>query len=230
VPAADAALRAELERFSNGELVVRLTELDPVAAEIVDLKNRRRMIRAIEIALVSGTPISEQRTQWQQKKTVAARRGIGFQPMDLIGTGEGASGSGPCHGEEDSSAGSRCHDQEQSGVFVFRDREDLYQRINQRVEGMLSDGVIDEVRRAGEISRTAEQMIGVRDIRRHLAGDISLAECTSRIQQTTRRYAKRQLTWFRNQSNFEPLNLSLLKRNEAVERICAAAVAVRGSE
>jgi tRNA dimethylallyltransferase len=116
---------------------------------------------------------------------------------------------------------------EADGVFVFRDREDLYQRINDRVEAMLRNGAIEEVRDAGEISRTAGQMIGVRDIRKYLTGEVSLAECTSRIQQATRRYAKRQLTWFRNQSNFKQLNLSLLKHNEAVEWICAAALAGR---
>ena len=102
-----------------------------------------------------------------------------------------------------------------AGVFVFRDREELYSRINQRVEGMFENGVIEEVRAAGEVSATASQMIGFREIRQLLNGEMSIPQCVAAIQQATRRYAKRQLTWFRRQTNFSPLNLSLLTHNEA---------------
>jgi tRNA dimethylallyltransferase len=100
-------------------------------------------------------------------------------------------------------------------VFVFRDREELYQRINQRVEAMFEQGIIEEVRAAGLMGATASQMIGLREIRELLDGKMSLIQCIAAIQQATRRYAKRQLTWFRRQSNFSPLNLSLLTHNEA---------------
>lgn len=104
-----------------------------------------------------------------------------------------------------------------TGIFVFRDREELYQRINQRVETMFERGVIEEVRSAGVTSTTASQMIGLREIRGLLAGKTSLPQCVAEIQQATRRYAKRQLTWFRRQTNFAPLNLSLLTHKEAVK-------------
>jgi tRNA dimethylallyltransferase len=58
-------------------------------------------------------------------------------------------------------------------------------------------------------------MIGLREIRELLAGKQSLPQCIAEIQQATRRYAKRQLTWFRRQTSFSPLNLSLLTHNEA---------------
>ncbi len=102
-----------------------------------------------------------------------------------------------------------------TGVFVFRDREELYARINQRVEAMFEQGVIEEVRAAGLMGTTASQMIGLREIRELLDGKMSLMQCIAEIQQATRRYAKRQLTWFRRQTNFSPLNLSLLTHNEA---------------
>jgi tRNA dimethylallyltransferase len=104
-----------------------------------------------------------------------------------------------------------------TGIFVFRDREELYQRINQRVETMFERGVIEEVCSAGVTSTTATQMIGLREIRELLAGKISLPQCIAEIQQATRRYAKRQLTWFRRQTNFAPLNLSFLTHKEAVK-------------
>ena len=107
-------------------------------------------------------------------------------------------------------------DVDPQGVFVFRDREALYRRINNRVEMMFASGVIDEVRAAGALSLTAEKMIGLREIRQLLDREIPLSECIAAIQRATRRYAKRQLTWFRHQTSFEPLNLSLLTHNEAV--------------
>jgi len=84
---------------------------------------------------------------------------------------------------------------------------------------MFENGVIEEVRAAGAMSDTASKMIGLREIRELLEGKMSILQCVAAIQQATRRYAKRQLTWFRRQTNFEPLNLSLLSRVEAVERI-----------
>jgi tRNA dimethylallyltransferase len=84
---------------------------------------------------------------------------------------------------------------------------------------MFAGGVIEEVRAAAVMSATASQMIGLREIRELLAGKKSLPQCIAEIQQATRRYAKRQLTWFRRQSNFLPLNLSFLTHNEAVKWI-----------
>jgi tRNA dimethylallyltransferase len=102
---------------------------------------------------------------------------------------------------------------------VFRDRDELYERINQRVETIFEHGVIEEVRTAGTTSATASQMIGLREIQELLVGKKSLQQCVAEIQQATRRYAKRQLTWFRRQTNFAPLNLSFLTHNEAVKWI-----------
>jgi tRNA dimethylallyltransferase len=62
-------------------------------------------------------------------------------------------------------------------------------------------------------------MIGLKEIRELLKGEMSILQCVAAIQQATRRYAKRQLTWFRRQTNFEPLNLSLLTHQEAVKWI-----------
>jgi tRNA dimethylallyltransferase len=109
------------------------------------------------------------------------------------------------------------------GVFLFRDREDLYARIDSRVEAMFSDGVVEEVRAAGEIGATAGQTLGLRQIRDLLAGRISELKCIASIQQATRRYAKRQLTWFRRQTSFEPLNLSHTGSSEAIEWIARKA-------
>jgi tRNA dimethylallyltransferase len=72
---------------------------------------------------------------------------------------------------------------------------------------------------AGAMSETASKMIGLCETRELLDGKMSILQCVAAIQQATRRYAKRQLTWFRRQTNFQPLNLSLLSQNEAVKKI-----------
>jgi tRNA dimethylallyltransferase len=106
------------------------------------------------------------------------------------------------------------------GVFVFRERAELYRRIDRRVEEMFRQGVVAEVAAVHEISSTAAKTIGFAQIRRLLEKKISEEECMATIQQLSRRYAKRQLTWFRQQTSFEPLNLSLLKdSSRAVDSI-----------
>ena len=109
------------------------------------------------------------------------------------------------------------------GVFVFLDRDELYRRINRRVEKMFAQHVIEEVRALRSVSATAEKAIGLREIRELLDGNISEKECILRIQQGTRHYAKRQLTWFQQQTNFEPLNLSSYGTPEATELIAQKA-------
>ncbi len=180
LPAANAALRARLEHCSEGELLVRLRGLDAKTAETIDARNKRRLIRAVEICLLSQRPVSELR-----QRTAPISRA--------------------------------------PGVFLFRDRDDLYQRINERVLTMFAEGVVEEVRAVKNESATAAQTLGLAQIRELIAGRISEAECIAAIQQATRRYAKRQLTWFQRQTNFEPLNLSRTGSSEAVEWIARKA-------
>ncbi len=110
-------------------------------------------------------------------------------------------------------------DPDPPGVFVFRDRADLHDRINRRVEEMFVRGAIEEARDAGAMSGTAAKMIGLRDLREMLDRKISVNEAEERIKAATRQYAKRQLTWFRHQTTFPALNLSQLSHGEARERI-----------
>ena len=106
-----------------------------------------------------------------------------------------------------------------AGVCLLRDRAELYERINSRLHGMFANGVVEEVRNLGEVGPTAAQTLGLQQIRELLAGNSSEAECIASIQQATRRYAKRQLTWFGRQTSFEALNLSRTGFAEAIECI-----------
>ena len=190
VPSAEPDLRALLNEMSLADLQKKLCALDRKTT--VDLKNRRRVVRAIEICLLSGKPASQvvAASLWD------AQRGHANEPQRRASHSEAA-----------------------TGVFVFRDRADLYDRINRRVEKMFDAGVIEEVRAAGATSETASKMIGLGEIRDLLDGRMSIPQCVATMQQATRRYAKRQLTWFRRQTNFQSLNLSLLTTNEAVKWI-----------
>ena len=79
------------------------------------------------------------------------------------------------------------------------DRETLYDRINRRVDIMLAEGLIDEARQFIDIDDypTAAQAIGYKEIMPYLKGESPLTPCVERLKQETRKYAKRQLTWFR---------------------------------
>lgn len=187
LPAANQQLREKLERATTEELFRSLRALDPTAAETIDHYNRRRVIRAVEVCLLTGRPFSANRTEW--KETTAA-----------------------------------------NGLFVYRDRDELYSRIDRRVDEMFAAGVVEEVRAAMDIGPTATQTLGLREIRALIAGEISQADCVAKIQQATRRYAKRQLTWFRGQTNFPSLNLSAHRPDEAVELISQPAARVFAGE
>ena len=81
----------------------------------------------------------------------------------------------------------------------FSDRQKLYDRINLRVDLMLEQGLMDENRRLldKKLSKTAFQAICFKEFLPHLTGSASLEECAENLKMQTRRYAKRQLTWFR---------------------------------
>ncbi|MBQ2973723.1 MAG: tRNA (adenosine(37)-N6)-dimethylallyltransferase MiaA [Clostridia bacterium] len=80
-----------------------------------------------------------------------------------------------------------------------RDRQFLYDRINKRVDIMLENGLVEEAREFFEspLGRTARQAIGYKELNPYFSGEKTLEECVENLKMQTRRYAKRQLTWFR---------------------------------
>ena len=180
LPAFEPKLRAELEEKSDESLIAELERLDPVGAAATNLKNRRYVIRALEITLLGGRPMSDQKNEWQA--------------------------SSPSY----------------RGVFLQREREPLYQRINARTLKMFEDGLIEEISALGELSETAEKAIGIREVRQLLAGEIDQDTCIEKIQQATRRYAKRQMNWFRREQGFASICITDADTpDSAVARILA---------
>lgn len=176
LPPANPELRKNLDALSVAELSMQLSQLDSKTAQSIDSKNKHRLLRAVEICLLTGRPASELRQLAAPVK-------------------------------------------EPRGIVLLRDRADVYRRIDQRVEMMFASGVVEEVRAAGKVGATAAKTLGLIDIRELISGKISEVECIARIQQASRRYAKRQLTWFGRQTNFESLNLSRYGSSEAIELI-----------
>ena len=164
LPGADATLRASLEKEPLHALVARLLSLDP--ASKVDVRNPRRVIRALEVCLLTGRPFSGFRTEW---------------------SGDSAP----------------------RGLILTRARDELHTAIHARTDAMFAAGVIEEVAAAGEVGPTAAQMLGLAEIRAHLAGKITRDKCIESIALATRQYAKRQLTWFRKERGFGWIDLSV---------------------
>lgn len=85
--------------------------------------------------------------------------------------------------------------------ITYSDREKLYERINKRVDIMLENGLLEEAANSLNKGKTAKQAIGHKELIPYLNGEISLEEAVENLKRETRRYAKRQLTWFRRNEN-----------------------------
>lgn len=153
------ALRDALAALGGPELARWLAALDPESAARIDPRNVRRVVRALEVTLVTGTPISV-----LQRKTPP--------PYDMLLLG------------------------------LQRARDDLYARIDARVDAMLAAGLLDEVQRlaARGYGRGVPAMsgLGYRQLLDHLDGALTLDEAVARIKFETHRFARQQATWFRS--------------------------------
>ena len=168
VPPANPHLRKELEISGLPQLQERLRLLDPVGYAQIDVQNPRRVIRAVEVSILTGKPFSSFREEWNEI------------PGNL------------------------------RGVLLERDRDELYARIDLRVEQMFESGALEEVARAEEIGPTAAQTLGLRETQAVLRGEMSLSECITAIQHASRKYAKRQMTWYRRETWLQKVDLSAM--------------------
>ena len=92
-------------------------------------------------------------------------------------------------------------------IGLERPREELYDRINRRVEQMIADGLIEEAKAVYPLRRlNSLQTVGYRELFAHFDGEYDLARAIELIQQNSRHYAKRQMTWFRRDKTIHWLN------------------------
>ena len=158
-------LRASALEHGPRHLHKMLERLDSNAADQIAPADEQKLIRAIEICLLTRKSLSEVHRSGRKPLTGWSILKIGLQPG----------------------------------------RDALVQRIDKRTEIMLQAGWLEEVSRLLENGLPDDakpfQFIGYRELRSHLRGEIALAAARSAIQQGTRQYSKRQLTWFRREAN-----------------------------
>lgn len=182
----DLALRAELEAFAKTRgaeaLHAQLAEHDPEAAKSIDPRNVRRVVRALEVCIRAGRPISE-----------LQRREPPPYHLYIVG--------------------------------LTRPREELYRRIDARVDTMMTTGLLEEVKRlvaAGyDWGLPAMSGLGYAQLGEYLQGELALEEAIERIKYETHRFVRQQYTWFRlDDPNIHWFDLS----QQSVDDILAAVV------
>ena len=106
-------------------------------------------------------------------------------------------------------------------IGLKRDRKKLYERINKRVDLMIEEGLVEEVKYLSnkyELSETALQALGYKELFNYLNDNYDLDEAIRLIKRNTRRFAKKQLTWFRRDDDIHWFNLSNLNWNQVYEQ------------
>lgn len=161
VPKADPQLREDLDRRLREEglesLRMDLKRLDPEAYSNIDITNPQRVLRAVEVCLLSGKTFSS------FKQTAAKKRDFEIEKICMV-----------------------------------RPREEMAERISKRVDQMLEDGLVEEVRALQQYRNLpALRTVGYAEIFDYLDGNCTLEQAAEKIKTNTRHYAKRQLTWWR---------------------------------
>lgn len=106
-------------------------------------------------------------------------------------------------------------------IFLNDNRESLYDRINKRVDKMLADGLIEEVKNIGinNYSMTSKVAIGYKEVIQYLNNEIDYNEMVELIKKNSRHYSKRQFTWFKNQDNCQVVNINLEDFNKTIDEV-----------
>ena len=162
----DITRRTLLDRYEKEglePLVNELRLLDPEYYRIVDLKNPKRVIHALEICYMTGRTYTSFRTQTTKER-----------PFHIIKIG------------------------------LHREREELYDRINRRVDQMVADGLIDEARRVYPYRHlNSLNTVGYKELFAHFDGTCTLEFAIEKIKQNSRIYSRKQMTWFRRDSTIQ---------------------------
>ena len=181
LPTKDEKIRKDLEKKSLEELQEILKELDLQAYNEIDLNNKLRLVRAIEVCKITGGKFSELRVKNIKKNNYNFLK-----------------------------------------VFLTRNREELYERINKRVDIMIQKGLVEEAKKVYnnyEDSLYKISAIGYKELFNYFDGKVSLEEAIEDIKRESRRYAKRQMTWFRKEKDYLIYNLSEISEKEIIEDI-----------
>ncbi len=107
------------------------------------------------------------------------------------------------------------------GYFLYRNRDELYRRINNRVDSQIERGLVQEARKLLSYGKgiTAFQALGYKEMLPYIEGRVSLEEAVRNLKRRTRQFAKRQFTWFRKEKGFKWINLSEIPEQEVINII-----------
>jgi tRNA dimethylallyltransferase len=167
IPTIRDDIRNEMKRRYAEEgleaLCADLQRLDPEHYAVVDRKNYRRVIHALEICYQTGQTYTSFRKQERKQR-----------PFRIVKIG------------------------------LNSERDELYQRINSRVDQMMTDGLLDEARSLyDKRSNNALNTVGYKEMFAYLDSTWTLDEAIERMKGNTRRYARKQLTWFRRDTEMQ---------------------------
>ena len=173
IPTVDSEIREQLKKRLQTEglepLRNELRLLDPEYYKIVDLKNPKRIVHALEICYTSGKPYFSFRINEKKER-----------PFQIIKIG------------------------------LRRDRNDLFDRINRRVDMMMEEGLLEEAQKLYPLRHlNALNTVGYKELFLHFDGKWDLSLAIEKIKKNTRDYAKKQMTWFAHDNNihwFSPDN------------------------
>ena len=164
-------MKKRLECEGLDVLVKELQELDPEHWEVVDKKNPRRILHALEICHQTSLPYSS--FLKKEKNT---------RPFNVIKIG------------------------------LIRPREELYERINDRVLAMIEEGMVAEAQKVYPMRHyNSLNTVGYKELFEYIDGNISLDEAITKIQSNTRKYMRKQVTWFKRDQDLKWLNPSETK-------------------
>ncbi len=172
IPNIDDKLRQDIQNIYKTEgldtIRQQLKLLDPVFYGVVDLKNTKRLIHALEVCLMTGKPYSALRTNPKKER-----------PFRIVKVG------------------------------LKRERVELYNRIDLRVDEMVHDGLIDEARGFyPQRHLNSLNTVGYKELFDYFDGNCTLDFAIGKIKQHSRIYARKQMTWFRRDKEINWINLS----------------------
>lgn len=164
-------MKKRLECEGLDVLVKELQELDPEHWEVVDKKNPRRILHALEICHQTSLPYSSFLKKEKNKR-----------PFKVIKIG------------------------------LIRPREELYERINDRVLAMIEEGMVAEAQKVYPMRHyNSLNTVGYKELFEYIDGNISLDEAITKIQSNTRKYMRKQVTWFKRDQDIKWFNPSETK-------------------
>lgn len=166
MPDPDPAIRKKIQDVyqSTGLSGIRhwLRKTDPEYYEIVDPANHKRIMRALEVILITGQKFSHLRSSRQKERYFAIKK-----------------------------------------IYLDRPRQELFRRINERVTHMIEGGLIEEMLQLYRFrDLNALNTVGYKDLFAWMAGRYPLKAAIEKIRTNTRRYAKRQQTWFKKSGSY----------------------------